>query len=161
LDRIKDSQVISLIERIADHYQTNISNRFLRPLILQLQIDKSTWDQIELLTEKMELFRYQGFHLDELYHQIAACARFVDTARHGLIPTIRNKLNSIPGSSSDRTLREMAANNFVSNLQLFADLLKELYTNLIELDKQTSKNSKPVYDTIPDLSGVDRMLSAR
>jgi hypothetical protein len=159
LDRIKDAQVIRLIERIADHYQTNISNRFLRPLILQLQIDKSTWDQIELLNEKMELYRYQGFHLDELYHQIAACARFVEIARHGLIPTIRAKLSSVPGSGSDKTLREMAANNFVSNLQLFADLLNELYLNLIELDKQASMNSKPVYTTIPDLNGVDRILA--
>ena len=159
MDRIKDAQVIRLIEQIGDHYQTNISNRFLRPLLLQLQIDKSTWDQIELLTEKMELFRYQGFHLDELYHQIAACARFVEIARHGLIPTIRAKLNAAPGSSGpDKILREMAANNFVSNLQVFADLLNELYVNLVELDKQTAKNNKPVYNSMPDLVGIGRLL---
>ena len=158
MDRIKDAQVIRLIELIASHYQANVSNRFLRPLLLQLQVDKSTWDQIELLTEKMELFRYQGFHLDELYRQIAACARFVEIARNGLIPTIRNKLSSVPGSASDKILREMAANNFVSNLQVFADLLSELFINLKELDKKAAKDNKPLYATMPDLTSIDRLL---
>ena len=158
MDRIKDASVIRLIEQIGDHYQTNISNRFLRPLLLQLNIDKTTWDHIEQLTEKIELFRYQGFHLDELYHQIAACARFVEIARHGLIPSLRSKLAAIPGSSADKILRDMAANNFVSNLKVFADLLNELYVNLVELDKQSAKNSKPVYTTIPDLYSVGRLL---
>jgi hypothetical protein len=56
----------------------------------------------------------------------------------------------------------MAANNFVSNLQVFADLLSELYRNLMELDNQTAKhnkNGKPIYSTMPDLIGVDRLLA--
>ena len=57
MDRIKDPQIVRLIERIGEHYRTNISNRFLRPVLLQLQVDKNTWDQIEILTEKMELYR--------------------------------------------------------------------------------------------------------
>lgn len=157
MDRVKDAQVIRLIEQIGEHYRTNISNRFLRPILLTLSIDKSTWDQIELLTEKVELFRYQGFHLDELYRQIAACARFVEIARNHLIPSLRNKLNSVPGGS-DKTLREMAASNFVSNLQVFADLLNELYMNLVELDKENAGNKPPVYSQMPDLYNVGRLL---
>lgn len=158
MERIKDSQVIRQIELIGSHYQENISNRFLRPLILQLQIDKNTWDQIELLTEKMELFRYQGFHLDELYRQIAACARFVEVARNQLIPNLRGKLNSVQGGP-DKILRDMAANNFVSNLQVFTDRLNDLYTTLVEIDKQnTGANRKPVYTTVQELYSVDHVL---
>ena len=158
MDRIKDAQVIRIIEQIGEHYQTNISNRFLRPILLQLQIDKNTWDLIELLTEKMELFRYQGFHFDELYRQIAACARFVEAARSGLIPNLRTKLSNVP-SGPDKILREMAASNFSSNLQVFADLLHELYITLVELDKKASvKSLRPVYVQIPELSSVGRLL---
>jgi len=158
LERVKDTHVIRLIEQIGEHYRTNISNRFLRPLLLTLSIDKTTWDQIELLTEKIELFRYQGFHLDELYRQITACARFVEITRNNLIPSLRSKLASIPGSASDKTLREMAANNFVSNLQVFADLLNELYVNLIDIDKKTAGKNQPVYTQAQDLSSVGRLL---
>ena len=155
--RIKDAHIIRMIEQIGEHYRTNISNRFLRPLLLQLQIDKNTWDQIELLTEKIELFRYQGFHLDELYRQIAACARFVEVARNNMIPSLKSKVGSLP-NSSDRILRDMAANNFNSNLQVFADMLNEVYINLVDLDKKTSGKEPPVYTQMQELSSVGRML---
>ena len=155
--RIKDAHIIRTIELIGEHYRTNISNRFLRPLLLQLQIDKNTWDQIELLTEKVDLFRYQGFHLDELYRQIAACARFVEAASNNLIPSLKSKVNTMP-NSADKILRDMAASNFGSNLQVFADMLNEVYVNLADLDKKTSGNEPPVYTQIQELHSVGRLL---
>jgi hypothetical protein len=157
LDRIKDAQIIRLIEQIGEHYRTNISNRFLRPILLQLNIDKSTWDLIEALTEKIEIYRYQGFHLDELYRQIAACARFVEIARNNMIPTLRNRLGNMPGGN-DKILREMAASNFASNLKLFADLLNELFVNLADKDKNEAGKSQPVYTQIQELYNIGRLL---
>jgi len=158
LDRIKDTQVIRQVEYIGDYYRTNISNRFLRPLLLQLQLDKNTWDQIELLTEKIELFRYQGFHFDELYRQIHACARFVEAARNNIIPNLRAKLGALP-SDHDRILREMAASNFGSNLQVFADNLNELFVMLVELDKSAATKNRPaIYPSIPEIDNVGRLL---
>ena len=158
MDRIKDAQIIRLVEQIGDHYRTNISNRFLRPLLMQLQLDKNSWDQIELLTEKLEIFRYQGYHFDELYRQIYACARFVECARNSVIPTLRARMSSAP-SGPDKILRDMAANNFGPNLQIFADRLNELYINLVELDKQAStKTRQPVFSQMPELQGVGRLL---
>ena len=158
MDRIKDTQVIRLVEYIGEHYRANISNRFLRPLLLQLQLDKNTWDQIELLTEKIELFRYQGFHYDELYRQIFACARFVEAARNNIIPSLRTKLGSLP-TGPDKILREMAASNFGSNLQVFADNLNELYVMLVTMDKNAVSKTRPaIYTTIPELENVGKLL---
>ena len=153
---VRDAQVIRLIEAIGEHYRANISNRFIRPALLQLPLEKQAWDQIELLTEKIE-FRYQGFHLDELYRQIAAAARFVSVTRRDLTPTLRNRLSN-NGSPGDRVLRDMAVNNFGSNLQVFADLLNELYVCLVELDKAEAKENRPVYMSIPELRDVGRLL---
>ncbi|MDR0321096.1 MAG: hypothetical protein LBI28_06310 [Treponema sp.] len=156
LDRIKDPHIIRLIEQIGEHYRTNISNRFLRPVLLQIQIDKNTWDLIEVLTEKMELYRYQGFHLDELYRQIAACARFIEIARNKT--TIKSKLSTLP-ESRDKILREMAVSNFASNLRVFSDLLNELYVSLVDMDKKDSGKTVPVYSQMPELYNVGRMLA--
>jgi len=145
-----------LIEQIGEHYRTNISNRFLRPVLLQLQIDKNTWDLIEVLTEKMELYRYQGFHLDELYRQLAACARFIEVARNRT--TIKSKLTSLP-SGPDKILREMAVSNFASNLKVFSDLLNELFLGLVEMDKKEAGEAKQaVYSTMPELYNIGRLL---
>ena len=154
---VRDAQVIRLIERIGEHYRTNISNRFIRPALLQLPLEKQAWDLIEVLTEKIEQYRYQGFHLDELYRQIIACARFVSITRREMVPTLRNRLTG-GGSGPDRVLRDMAVNNFGSNLQLFADLVNELYVSLVELDKLEAKGRRPLYMSIPELKDIGRML---
>jgi len=158
LDRIKDAHIVRLIEQISDHYRNNITNRFLRPVLLQLPIDKTTWDHIELLTEKLDLFQYQGFHLDDLYRQIAACAMFVDVARSNLMPTLKAKLSAFPGSQ-DKILREMAASNFESNLKVFADLLNALYAGLVEIDKTKAVKNQPVYTQMIELHSIDRLLT--
>jgi len=159
LERIKDPHIIRLLEQIGEHYKINISNSFLRPVLLQLQVDKNTWDLIEDLTEKMDMYRYQGFHLDELYRQIAACARFIEVARNKT--TIKNKINSLP-SGHDKTLRDMAISNFSSNLKVFSSLLNELYLNLVEMDKKDAGNKKkPVYTQIPELYNIDSLLAGQ
>jgi hypothetical protein len=155
--QVRDAQVIRLIERIGEHYRTNISNRFIRPALLQLPLEKQAWDLIEILTEKIEQYRYQGFYLEDLYRQIAAAARFVALTRRELAPSLRNRLGGGSGGP-DRVLRDMAVNNFSSNLQLFADLLNELYINLVELDKINSKGHRPLYLQIPELQDIGRML---
>jgi len=157
LDRIKEPYIIRLLEQIGEHYRTNISNRFLRPVLLQIQVDKNTWDLIEVLTEKMDLYRYQGFNLDELYRQIAACARFIEVARNK--STIKSKINMLP-PGHDKTLREMAVSNFGSNLKVFSELLSELYKALVEMDKQDAgNNKKPLYAQMPELYDIEKLLT--
>ena len=153
---VRDARVIRLIERIGEHYRTNISNRFIRPALLQLPLEKQCWDLIEILTEKLEQYRYQGFHLDELYRQIVACSRFVAVTRREMVPTLRNRLSG--SSGPDRVLRDMAVNNFGSNLQLFADLVNELYVCLVEIDKAEAKGRRPLYMSIPELQDIGRLL---
>jgi hypothetical protein len=156
--QILDPSVIMLIERISDHYRTNISNRFIRPILLQLPLEKATWDLIEAFTEKVAQIRYQGFHLDELYMQIAASARFVSMARRDIAPFLRNRVGQFTVHGADKVLQDMAVNNFSSNLQVFADLVNELFIKLVEIDKAAAKGRQPVYAKIPELSSIGREL---
>ena len=154
---VTDAHIVRLVERIGEHYRTNISNRFIRPALLQLPLEKQSWDLIEVLTEKIEQYRYQGFYMDELYRQIVAASRFVSITRREMVPTLRFRF---AGSSSgpDKVLRDMAVNNFSSNLQLFADLVNELYISLVEIDKQKAKGRRPLYVGIPELQDLGRLL---
>jgi hypothetical protein len=158
LDQIKDAQVMRLIERIGEHYRTNISNRFIRPALLQLPLDKTTWDNIETLTEKYEQFRYQGFHLDELYREVAATARFVAATRREVAPSLRSRLNNGSVGTGDKVLRDMAVNTFTANLNIFADLLKELYVRLVDIDVGGAKGKTPLYQQVPEYGTIEEML---
>jgi hypothetical protein len=113
--------------------------------------------QVELFTQKQG--QYLGFDLGELYHQIASSARFVSMVRHDLLPVLRNRLG---GGTTDqqKVFRDMAVNNFGSNLKVFADLINELYVALVDLDKQESRGRHlPLYMQIPELLDVGRMLA--
>jgi len=155
---VRDAEVIRLIERIGEHYRANISNRFIRPALLQLPLDKKAWDLIEIMTEKLEQYRYQGFLLEELYRQTTACAQFVSICRRDLMFSLRTRLTA-PITGEDKVLRDMAINTFASNLQLFADLINELYLKLREIDKTEAKGRRPLYTNIPELAEIDHMLT--
>jgi hypothetical protein len=119
-------------------------------------MDNQTWDLLEILTEKA---LNQGLHLDELYRQIIAAAHFVAVVRRELVPGIRNRVgNRSDATGQDRVLRDMAINNFASNLQVFADLVNELYIKLVEEDKVDSRGHVPLYAQMPELSNVGRLL---
>jgi hypothetical protein len=156
--QIKDAQAIRLVERIGEHYRTNISNRFIRPALLQLAINRQTWDQIEILCEKPEQYLYQGFDLVELYRQVAAAAKFISLTRRELAPNLRIRLSKMGVTGSDRILRDMAINNFSPNLTVFAELVGELYTLLTELDKADARGRKPVFRQMGELENIDQLL---
>jgi len=155
MDQIKDPEVSRLIRQIGEHYRANISNRFLRPIIKQFKIDETTWRLIEILTEKIEFYQYEGFYLDELYRQIAACARLVD---EGNKSSIRGKISALSAGRTDRLLHEIAASTFRFNLQIFADLLTKLYVLLTDLDRQIAGNRRPVFSKIGELYNVGHLL---
>jgi hypothetical protein len=154
--QIRDPQIIRLIDHFGNHYRTNISNRYLRPALLQLSLENQTWDLIEILCEKMDQYRYQGFDLQDLYRQIGAAGKFISVAKRDLITSLRTRLPVDPGS--DKVLRDMAVNNFASNLKLFSDLVKELYKELMTLDMADAKGKRPLYKQMPELLDFDQML---
>jgi hypothetical protein len=152
--QIQDASIIRLIERIGEHYRSNISNRFIRPALLQLPLDNQSWDILEDLTE-----RQTHADLSELYRQIIAAANFVSIVRRDLVPGLRSRVNRGGDfSGSDRVLRDMAVNNFSSNLQVFADLVNELFVKLVETDKIIARGRMPLYSQMPELSSVGRLL---
>jgi hypothetical protein len=159
LDSITDDSVVRLIKQLVDHYHTNISNRFIRPVLLQIQFDDVLWNQIESLTERFDQLGYQGYQIYDLYRQIGALAQFVDTVRRDLAPTLRFRIGGNFKDKTDKVLRDMAIHNFSSNLQVFADLIYELYTRLVELDTAATKKGKsPIYKQYPELINIEDKL---
>ncbi|MDR3144861.1 MAG: hypothetical protein LBU21_01135 [Treponema sp.] len=156
--QIRDPRIIRIVERIGEHYRANIANRFIRPLLLQLPMDKMSWDAVEVLTEKPDQYRYQGFDLDDLYREIIAAARLVALIRRELLPALRQRIAAFQISGPDKVIRDMTVNNFNSNLQVFADLVNELYINLVELDKAQARGRMPVYARMPELRDIGSEL---
>jgi len=147
-----------MIERLGEHYKTNISNRYIRPALLQLSLNKTTWDNVENLTEKSEQYRYEGFHFNELYRQIAATARFIVATRREVAPSLRYRLNDGSATGPDKVLRDMAVNTFSANLELFSKMLCELYVRVKDIDSINAKDKRPLYQQTPEFDDLEDLI---
>jgi hypothetical protein len=160
---VKDAELQKAIGRIGDHYQRNINNRFIRQALVQLTIPQSVWDNIERLTAKSEYAETNGYQLEELYQMILSAATLVSHARKHVVPNVRSLGGRPSGrpSSADRgeaVLKDMAFGNFSANLGLFADQVNELYMMTIALDKKEHGNRKCVFERIPELRDIGKLL---
>jgi hypothetical protein len=164
---IKDPDIFKLIERISEHYQNNISNRFVRKALMVLDLQQSQWERIENLTSNSDYYRGQGFQFDELYEMIIAAAHFIYQARLRIVPNARAVIgqggDSFMGkkegaSDKDRVLRDLAAQNFPVNLGIFSDLVNELYMKATSLDRIAHEKKQPIYEKIPELKEIGRYL---
>ena len=164
---IKDTKIFATLDKIGEHYNKNISNRYLRNALLHMTLSSSTWDLIESVTQQSEYHRLQGYHFDELYERILAFARFVYHARREILPNLRSILRSAdePSANSlqgnNRIIRDMVVNNFNSNLSLLSDLINELYVRTVELDNENADENGPVHRKIPELKELGRYLIGR
>ncbi len=154
---IKDPEIFKIIERIGDHYQNNISNRFIRKLLILTDLPQSEWERIDGLTTKSAYYKGQGFQFEELYDMIIAAAHYIHQARTKMLPSLKAMVAK-GGSEPERVLREMAAQNFPVNLGIFSDLVNELYMKTTSLDRDAHEKKTPVYERIPELKDIGPFL---
>lgn len=164
---LKNADIFSLIEQIADHYQKNINNRYIRKALIVMDLKQSSWDLIEGLTTKSDYYKSQGYQFHELYEQILAMAQFIFNARRDILPNIRSLLaggmdtllsRKKGPQDQNKILQNMAINNFSANLKILADLINELYIKTVKIDRQMHEGKTPVYKKIPELKQLGQLL---
>lgn len=162
---IRNEEIFKIIEKIRNHYNTNLNNRFIRKALLLMKVPRGTWDAIARLTEKTDLYKIQGYPYKELYEQIHAAATFVHQAKIDVAPRLRILLSggtetvfSRQQGGEDKILLDMAINNFPANLGVFSDLINELYVKAVEQDKADHPNERPVFERMPELKEIGRFL---
>ncbi len=158
---VQDPAIPELILKIADHYNTNISTRFLRPFLAGILSDNELARRISDLTEHSEAYTTQGVHLDEMYLQVLALARFIFLVRTDILPNLRNLSGQTSLNDMNKVFRDMAMNNFGANIQVLADYVNELYIKLVANDKSQNGKTRPIYRDIPGLTEIGRYLVDR
>jgi hypothetical protein len=154
---VKDPDIFRIVEKVGDHYINNVSNRFIRKALMILELQQAEWDRLDNLTSKSEYYKQQGFQFDELYEMVLAAAHFIHEARVKMLPNIRGMLGA-GSNDQERVLRDMAAQNFGVNLKIMADLVNELYLKTTSLDKAAHEKKRPVFERIPELKELGKML---
>jgi hypothetical protein len=165
MSSVRNQDIFKIIEKIRDHYHTNLNNRYVRKALLLMKVPRGTWDAIARLTEKTDFYKIQGYPYKELYEQIHAAATFVHHAKVEVVPRRRELLSggtetvfSREKGGEDKVLLEMAINNFPANLGVFSDLIDSLYVKTVEQDKADHPGARPMYERMPELKEIGRLL---
>ena len=112
------------------------------------------------LTEHSEDFVLQGFHLDDLYYDIIALARFVYLVRRDVLPNINSIAEAnTKMATADKVYRNMAFSNLAPNLNLLASMVLELYRATLQYDTKMAGKGKTVASRIADLADMERLLA--
>ena len=165
MSSLRNEEIFKIVEKIRDHYHTNLNNRYIRKALLLMKVPRGTWDAIARLTEKTDFYKIQGYPYKDLYEQIHAAATFVHHAKLEVAPRLRELLSggtetvfSREKGGEDKVLLEMAINNFPANLGVFSDMIDSLYVKTVEQDKADHPNVRPVYERMPELKEIGRLL---
>jgi hypothetical protein len=165
MSSVRNEEIFKIVDKIREHYHTNLNNRYVRKALLLMKVPRGTWDALSRLTEKTDFYKIQGYPYKDLYEQIHAAATFVHHAKVEVVPRLRELLSggtqtvfSRQKGGEDKVLLEMAINNFPANLGVFSDLINELYVKSVEQDKADHPDVRPVYERMPELKEIGRLL---
>jgi len=156
----RSQELFQRIEALAAHYSSNLMSPYLKASLANLPLSRRDSDEIELLTARIDVFRHQGYHLDELYLKLLAMARFIKTAQFqwtsGLRSQVVARYAGRPGS--ERVMAEMVVNNFPANLSVLADQVMELFALVKSEDQAQNEGKARVLRGIPEAKEIPALL---
>ncbi len=155
-----DYEIFDMLAAVRDHYGSNMNNSYVRSALLSLDLPYKQRDSIENITNKIEMYRGQGYKFEELYSGIYGMALFIYKARLEVLPRLKGKGYLQGATPSEKVLASMAADNLASNLNILADKLNELYLKVVKLDVKSHKVKSPVYTRMEELDKLGQLLTS-
>jgi hypothetical protein len=147
---------------MAAHYKNNVASTYLKSEFSSMTLSRRDWDEIELLTARLEVFRHQGYHLDELYLKLLSMARLVRQARVQLAPGLKGKLHLRLASrpASEKLMAEMASANFVPNVKVLAEMILDLYNFVRKEDADQNEGKTRALFSVPEAKEIESLLQS-
>jgi len=158
--QVRSPDLFQKLEKLAAHYKNNVASPYLKGEFPNLTLSRRDWDEIELITARQELFRHQGYHLDELYLKLLALARFVKQARTQWGSSLKNmiSLRYSTRPASEKLMAEMVAANFSSNLAVLAQMVLELFYLVRNEDGEQNQGKFKALASVPEAKEIETLL---
>jgi predicted transcriptional regulator len=158
--QVRSPELFQKLEKMAQHYQNNVASTYLKAEIASLTLSRRDWDEVELITARQEVFRHQGYHLDELYLKLLSLARLIHQARSHMAPGLKSKVANRLASRSpqERLMAEMAAANFLPNVAVLAEMVLDLYRLAVHEDEAQNHGKAKFLASVPEAKETETLL---
>jgi hypothetical protein len=159
--KYKDKNIYDIIEKLKEQYHVFISNQFINYYLLESNIPKNDWIDIEDLINSNKFFEEEGYDLDQLYGQILSFTNFLKKIKEEILPRILrespSRMNKM--SNDNRILYKMTVNNTSGNLKIFYAIISELFHSVKKLDSTINGEGNMLYSKLPHFKSIERNLA--
>lgn len=157
---IKSKDINELIERLHEHYTIFFSNQFIKYYLLDSRIPRSIWINIEDLMNHTKEQQATGYELEKLYEQIHSFASFLQTIRKEVLPRMMSEAQSRMNkmATDSRILFKMTLDNAQGNLDIFNDIVSELFIAVRATDTEKNGTDNALYKKLPFVKKIEEML---
>lgn len=152
-------QTISVIERLAEHFESSINNSYVRNALISMDLPPNTRLAMQPLTDKVDTYKLHGYRFDEIYFGIMALATYIYKVRKEVYPYLKNSLTG-KASGDEKILQLLAVDNLRTNMSVLADDVSDLYMRTVQLDKDSHKVKPPVYERMTELQSLGQLLTS-
>ena len=156
---VKDLQTISIIERLAEHFESSINNSYVRNALISMDLPPNIRLAMQPLTEKVDTYKLHGYRFDEIYSGILALATYIYKVRKEVYPYLKNSLSG-KASGDEKILQLLAVDNLKTNMSVLADDVSDLYMKVVQIDKDSHKVKPPVYERMAELQSLGQLLTS-
>jgi hypothetical protein len=157
---IKNKNVYDLIERLHEHYNIFFSNQFIKYYLLDSRIPKSVWIHIEDMMNGTKEHQAVGYELEKLYEQIMSFATFLQTIKKEVLPRMmseaQRRMNKM--ATDSRILFKMTLDNASGNLEIFDELISELFISVRAMDTEKNGKENALYTKLSYMKNLEEIL---
>ncbi len=159
--KFKDKSIHDLIEKLKDQYLPFIHNQFINYYLLDSDIPKNDWLDVEDLIGSNKYYEAEGHDLNKLYDQILSFSSFLTKIKIEILPRIKNEaaIRIRKMSIDNKILYEMTLDNLPKNLKIFYDIIIELFINAKKVDKRINGEENMLYIKFPYRQEIEKNLN--
>jgi hypothetical protein len=157
---IKDKNVQGIIDKLRDHYNVFFSNQFVKYYLLDSKIPRSVWIHIEDLMNERQEYQIVGYELEPLYEQILSLTSFFKTIKKEVLPRMMDEAQRrmTKMATDSKILFKMTLDNAPGNLDIFNDLVTELFIAVRDADTQKNGEEKALHKRLPITKKIAEVL---
>lgn len=159
----KQEEIKECINDIRVHYDSNLNNKYVKNIILKLDIPSETRHYMGIILDYKTLYFDSKGTIEDIYNGIKAICHFIKEVRIRVLPNIESYAgeNFLSASGvkdpNERILYKMATKNYPMNIKMLAKHCLKLLKLCIEYD-DTNFTKTPAYASIKGFSEIESYL---
>ena len=157
---IKDKSVQNIIDRLREHYSVFFSNQFIKYYLLDSKIPRSVWINIEDLMNAKQEYQVIGYELEPLYEQILSLTSFFQTIKKEVLPRMMDEAQRrmTKMATDSKILFKMTLDNAPGNMDIFNELVTELFIAVRDADTLKNGEEKALYKRLSITKKIEEVL---